>query len=585
MADFGSSLNSLMPGPPAQYGPDMNAIAAAQRNALAMQQAQQTVQAQNALRAIYANPSNLDPNGQPTPQAINQLAQVSPAMAQDVQHNILANQDLRARLQFTNGQVAKQYQGEASEIATKSLAAYNDALQKGMPPDQATRVAQQTYTELVDPWKANLPPEFASRVSPTFDAQRARATTMTTQRQDEIDKGWEPRTDYGRVDSQNRPTEYQYNKVTGQTMSVDRSTPYHPTGAGKPEAGADELYTVTSNGKQVTAVKDPNGNGFLDFQSRQLIPDAVVVGKVGAAPPGGGAGGSPPGDTSLRGDDYIKSLPSAMQMQVKALADGRMQFPSGFALKSDYWQKMLQAVSQYDPDFDAVNFNARAQTRKDFTSGKSAQNITSFNTAIGHLGTLEKAANDLGNRWNPTYNTVANWAESAKGDPRIVNFNTARQAVADELTRAFRGSGGNVADIKGWEESINSSNSPEQLHAAIEQAVNLLGSRIDSVGEQYRRGMGTTADITELLSPAAKKTLEALPNGKEILDEAGMRPQGPRGEPAPGQAGQPPAQNAAPAPAAGAAPPIELFKSGVTSITNPADGKTYILKDGKVVPQ
>jgi hypothetical protein len=63
-------------------------------------------------------------------------------------------------------------------------------------------------------------------------------------------------------------------------------------------------------------------------------------------------------------------LPQNDAAQVKALAEGRMAFPTGTALKSAYWQDMLQKVAQFDPSFDAVNYNARAGTRKAFTSGK-----------------------------------------------------------------------------------------------------------------------------------------------------------------------------------------------------------------------
>jgi hypothetical protein len=178
-------------------------------------------------------------------------------------------------------------------------------------------------------------------------------------------------------------------------------------------------------------------------------------------------------------------------------------------------------VAQYDPTFDAVNYSARSKARNDFTSGKSAQNVTSYNTAIGHLGTLQQAAEALNNGSYPALNTVTNAYANATGDPRIKAFTTARQAVADELTRAFRLSGGNVSDIKGWEANINEAGSPEQLKAVIKQAVDLLGSRIHATADQYKRGMGTTANPLDLLTDSAKKTLRALPGGDQLIQELG----------------------------------------------------------------
>lgn len=222
---------------------------------------------------------------------------------------------------------------------------------------------------------------------------------------------------------------------------------------------------------------------------------------------GGGAASSQP---QLSGNDYLKTLPPQIATQVKALAEGRMQFPGGFALKSPYWQQMVSAVSTYDPSFDAVNYNARAATRKDFTSGKSAQNINALNTVIGHLQTLSDAADKMNNSSIPAWNNVANTAISAAGDPRVNNFNITKKAVVDELTRVYRGSGGSEGDIKTWSDAINATGSPAQLHEAIAQIGDLLESKVNALGDQYNQGLGTTSNPIRLTTPKAESSLAIL---------------------------------------------------------------------------
>jgi hypothetical protein len=212
----------------------------------------------------------------------------------------------------------------------------------------------------------------------------------------------------------------------------------------------------------------------------------------------------------LHGDDFLKTIPPTLADQVKAYASGKMPMPSGYALKSPYFQKMMQMVTQYDPTFDAVNYNARAKTRADFTSGKSAQSINALNTVIGHLGTLSAAADKLDNSTFPTWNAVKNVYENATGDPRIKNFDTTKKAVVDELTRVWRGSGGSEGDIKTWSDQINASNSPAQLHSVIGQIGDLLESKINALAETYKQGMGTTADPIQFVTPKAQITLDAL---------------------------------------------------------------------------
>jgi hypothetical protein len=48
---------------------------------------------------------------------------------------------------------------------------------------------------------------------------------------------------------------------------------------------------------------------------------------------------------------------------------------------------MLRNVAQFDPEFDAVNYNARSKTRADFTSRQvSPEHDGHQHNAIGHMG-------------------------------------------------------------------------------------------------------------------------------------------------------------------------------------------------------
>lgn len=240
----------------------------------------------------------------------------------------------------------------------------------------------------------------------------------------------------------------------------------------------------------------------------QGVPGTNTPVTVGNNAPAIGA--SPSG----KNDDYLSTLPTPIAAQVKALADGKMAFPSGFALKSPYWQQMLQAVSQYDPNFDAVNYNARAATRKDFTSGKSAQNMTSLNTAIGHLDALDKAFGGLKNSDYPMYNQVANAVGRNLGNTDIQtavkDVNSKAIAVAGELAKVFRSTGMSQKEIEDWKDQISPNNSPAENKKVIESAMDLMNSRLDAIGEQYNKGMGTTADPVTLLSPKAQKIIQRL---------------------------------------------------------------------------
>ena len=79
---------------------------------------------------------------------------------------------------------------------------------------------------------------------------------------------------------------------------------------------------------------------------------------------------------------YLASLPAPVASEVKAYAEGRRPFPTGFALKAPYFQSLIQMVGQYDPTFDAVNYNARSKTRNDFTSGASSKTMVKIPSLV-----------------------------------------------------------------------------------------------------------------------------------------------------------------------------------------------------------
>lgn len=209
----------------------------------------------------------------------------------------------------------------------------------------------------------------------------------------------------------------------------------------------------------------------------------------------------------MHGQQVLDQLPVQLAQQVKALAEGRQQIPAGFALKSPYWQRMIGLVAQYDPTFDQVNYNARSATRRDFTSGQSGKSLNALNTVIGHLDSLDAAGKALNNSGVPYYNMAANYvAANLSPDFRakLNQFNLTKQAVSSEMERAYRGTGGNMADIASWQKTLSDADSYAAIHASIQQAVKLLSSKVDALGATYDKGMGTTGGGLALLDPKAR---------------------------------------------------------------------------------
>jgi len=222
----------------------------------------------------------------------------------------------------------------------------------------------------------------------------------------------------------------------------------------------------------------------------------------------------PPG---VKNEAALQGVTSADAAIIKSLAEYKIPLPTGFALRSPYWQNILSRTSLYDSSFDATQYNVRLAVKKDFTSGKSAINIRSLNTAVGHLDTLAQKANALNNAPIKIWNWIANAGLNAVGDKRVVEFNNAATAVESELAAVFKGMGATDQEIKVWRENLSNAQSPEQLKGAIDTAIILMGSRLDALTSGYERGLGKPKDIN-FLDVKSQKILTKLGANIDALD-------------------------------------------------------------------
>lgn len=477
--------------------PDLKQIITMQALAQRMQLVQSELQGQNALRALYSNPQNLHPvTGEPTPQAMNQLMQVAPQTGLDFQGTILQNRERQQRAALVGTKVRDDNRTWALQtVAEPSVARYREMLSATGSKDAAQAEAQKVFSDNREKAMADgrLSPDERQMLPTTFNLSQSEANLLGL-------KGVLEEQRKNQAAARQDRGEARQERAEGRQEDVATSTIEHQRAM--EEQGR---YQVK---------EDPN-------TGRPYMINTKTGDTKPVAPPGGQPDTGDP-TTELRGEEFLKTLDPARAAQVKALADGRMPFPSGAALRSGPNRLLLQQVAQYDPEFNAMDYTSRAKTRNDFTSGKSAQNITAINTTIGHFGSLLKAGdalNNIGESIIPgvqSANAIKNWVNANRGDPRVVEFEAAKDAVTRELTRVFRGSSGNVADIKDWEKTISQAMSPEQLHSGISKGVELLSSRLDAMQDQYKRGMGSSKDVTELLSPKAKETLALLPGGDQI---------------------------------------------------------------------
>lgn len=463
------------------FGPDMQAIADAQRTAIAIANQQRVEQAQNALKALYSNTDNFDPKTlQPTPQAMNALMRISPAAGMDLTNNLAAIQEKQTRQQFTQGQVGQQYQDQAQKMRVGALSLYDQYL-KTMPPDQAMKRVQEEYwTPQAAELRRNVPPELAQGIPLNFDPVRVRpnAAAYTTaqnaakdaEQQRKLDQEFEVRTDPG------TGTEYRLYK-SGRTTSL-QGDPYTPTGTATPQK-PPEMFEGTVGGKTQRLIAAPGGKGWETVDGKP-VDDADVsnLRKVGSTDADMGKWqiltdpttnkqyrynmqtkeatdlqGAPytPGGAARMGPAQGKNdfTDSDVQYWANVLKNGG-HFPPGLsrtAAGSQLVQEVMKNISQTSKNPNELIANA-ATVKADSASLSSLQKMTDAATSFEKTAaknfdlalSLSKGA--VPTNWGPLVNRWIESGETQFGDEDVPPYVTAMLTGANEYAKIMSGSTG-----------------------------------------------------------------------------------------------------------------------------------------------
>jgi hypothetical protein len=149
---------------------------------------------------------------------------------------------------------------------------------------------------------------------------------------------------------------------------------------------------------------------------------------------------------------------------------------------------------------------SRGKAVKDFSTGTQGRQVNAFNTAIDHLGTMDKLSDALQNGDIKAFNALGNTIARQTGVPAPTNFDAAKQIVTSEVIKAVVASGGGVTERQEAERNFANANSPAQLKGLINTYQDLLGGQLKSLSLQYENTTGRK-DFDKKLTPAAQSVV------------------------------------------------------------------------------
>lgn len=190
---------------------------------------------------------------------------------------------------------------------------------------------------------------------------------------------------------------------------------------------------------------------------------------------------------------------------VQSIANYEVDATKVLSLRGNERARVVALVKQFDPTFDMSLYTARANMRKAVQTGDMGKNLVSANTLIGHLEELKSAGAELGNTPFTPWNALSQSVTKTFGNPKPTRFDTARQAVADEMAKLFKGNGAaSDAEINHWLDQFNSASSQDQIDASINEAIKLMGSRVQAIRSQYDNAMGKPGEFQFINNQSAR---------------------------------------------------------------------------------
>lgn len=245
-------------------------------------------------------------------------------------------------------------------------------------------------------------------------------------------------------------------------------------------------------------------------------------------------------DLALPPDQQAKleRLPLASQGRVKAILQGRETLPQMTGRQSPATAKLIAAVFDVNPSFDAVANRTLFGTRKNYAPGGSNNTpgtlIINGDTALDHLAELKIASDklaNLGSVLGGATNMAANVTGGRVGHDYSVaksELDTAAQVAAGETIKYLAGVGGGGQEERTrLEAQFGSGTPPDSRVGAMHKLAKDILDKKQQLQAGWHRSMGVNAPDFEVISPDSVKSLAKLGMGNWATNGRPLAQNGP----------------------------------------------------------
>jgi soluble lytic murein transglycosylase-like protein len=259
-------------------------------------------------------------------------------------------------------------------------------------------------------------------------------------------------------------------------------------------------------GRNVMAVRSPDGKGFLDPVTMKPIDPARMQGVTAPSANATGAAMTQP---------KIGVLPVRDEGMAQQIAHYELPPPSQVALSrqnspAPMWLARADEISRDETGepYDGTQFAARNKAALAFApGGKAGDSIRFFNNTTQHLGTLEGLIGAMDNGPVQEVNRFKQMFQNQFGQTAPGNFEAAKAIVGQEIVKAIVANGGGEAERQAAAAQLAAAKSPEQLRGIIDTYKDLAGAQLRDLKFQYEQGTHRKDFDNRFLIPESQAAL------------------------------------------------------------------------------
>lgn len=239
--------------------------------------------------------------------------------------------------------------------------------------------------------------------------------------------------------------------------------------------------------------------------------------------------GTPPGDLSKTGQEYISSLPSGVRDLTQEMLNGNFKGSITSSRNPVVMQAALAAAHATNGNFDAGKYDERLSLIKNIASDPNSP-LNALNTALAHAGVLYDQAGQVagGTPFGHTplssaANAVENWWQG--NSPAVANYEGTVGKYGPEQAKAYGiGTGG---ERQGIEQQYSINLPLDTKRSLLSNDARLYAGKIAAIAHGYDMIGGNNP--LDYLSPDAKEALQKIDpqTYQKLFGGAGSQQQGP----------------------------------------------------------